>query len=220
MPMPDARRYDLIVFDWDGTLMDSTAGIVLSMQHAFREHGLPQPERSAVRQVIGLGMDEALQQLAPLLPVDERIPLGQSFRAAWPIYGRQAALYEGAHALLGTLQQAGYTLAVATGMSRRGLEQALDQTGLRPFFAATRCAEESFSKPHPAMLLELLDELFHPADRALMVGDTTHDLQMAANAGVEAVALTQGAHDAAQLALVPHRVMLANLAELAGWLES
>jgi phosphoglycolate phosphatase len=191
---------ELVVFDWDGTLMDSEARIVSSMQAAFADLGRASPPPAAVREVIGLGLVEAIRRL-PGVASDEPIEaVMDRYRHHYlsanatptPMFGGARSLLEGLHAR-------NRLLAVATGKSRRGLEQALEQSGLREHFHATRCAEETFSKPNPTMLFELMDELGVDAGNTLMVGDTEFDLLMAKNAGVRALAVTYGAHPAERL---------------------
>jgi phosphoglycolate phosphatase len=199
-PKPALSGVELVVFDWDGTLMDSEARIVSSMQAAFTDLGRPTPPPAAVREVIGLGLVEAIRQL-PGIGTDEPIEaLMDRYRHHYlSANATPTPLFDGARSLLEDLGARGRLLAVATGKSRRGLDQALEQSGLRAHFHATRCAEETFSKPNPSMLFELMDELGVSADATLMVGDTEFDLLMAKNAGVRALAVTHGAHPAERL---------------------
>lgn len=188
-------QYKLIVFDWDGTLMDSEARIVACMQAAFAENGLPPPEREAARNVIGLGLVQAMAQLWPDADDARRNRVMECYRHHYLIADKTPSpLFPGARELLDRLLEQDYLLAVATGKSRRGLDAALEQTGLGDRFHATRCADETFSKPHPAMLLQIMAELGVDGAATLMVGDTEYDLQMARNAGVGAVAVAYGVH--------------------------
>jgi phosphoglycolate phosphatase len=193
------RRFDLLVFDWDGTLMDSTAVIAASLQAACDDLGLPVPSEERARHIIGLGLHDAMRYVLPGVPpsiypqVTERY--GHHFRAR----EASAPLFDGAKAALTELNAAGIMLAVATGKSRRGLDRVLERTGVDALFHATRCGEEAAGKPAPAMLLELLSELGVAKERTLMIGDTTHDLQMAQNAGVASLAVAFGAHPREQL---------------------
>lgn len=193
------ERYDLIVFDWDGTLMDSTAAIAGAIQAACREMGLPVPSRENASYVIGLGLDDALRHAAPELPHADYPRLAACYRKHYFALDQELTLFDGALDLLHELKSAGYSLAVATGKSRIGLSRAMDRPELRGLFDATRTADETFSKPHPAMLQELMAELCSLPERTLMIGDTTHDLEMAGNAGCDAVAVSYGAHGAAML---------------------
>ena len=213
-----SRPFDLIAFDWDGTLIDSTALISGSLQAAAADLGLPVPTHEQASHVIGLGLMQAFEYLFPALEAERYPALTERYRFHFLAKDHEVALFDGVRELLPALRAQGYLLAVATGKARRGLDRALEQSGLLQFFDATRCADETFSKPHPQMLLELIDELNVDAARVLMVGDTTHDLQMAANAGTAAVAVTCGAHPPEELAREPHRVMLASVKDLPDWL--
>lgn len=187
------RTYDLIVFDWDGTLMDSTALIAASLQSACRDVGTAVPSDHDARYVIGLNLADILRHVAPSIAPETQQKLVERYRYHF-LAARGSPLFEGVPELLGDLRGRGKRLAVATGKSRRGLEQALSATGLAPYFEATRCADEGFAKPHPGMLHALLERTGTDPDRAVMVGDTTHDLELAANAGVDAIAVLYGAH--------------------------
>ncbi|MGC9161976.1 MAG: HAD-IA family hydrolase [Thiomonas sp.] len=198
------QNYDLIVFDWDGTLMDSTAAISGAIQRACADLGLTVPSREQASYVIGLGLEDALRHTAPDLPPADYPRLVAAYRKHYFALDGQLVLFDGVLDLLHELKSAGYNLAVATGKSRIGLARAMDRPELRGLFDATRTADETFSKPHPAMLHELMAELASPPQRTVMVGDTTHDLQMARNAQCAAIGVSYGAHDAAQLqALAP-----------------
>lgn len=211
------KPFDLVVFDWDGTLMDSAAAIVLAIQSASRDLGMPIPTEEASRHVIGLGLMEALQYLAPNMPTSWYPKMAERYRYHYFSGNHDIALFAGARELLDNLRAAGFTLAVATGKSRLGLDHALDHFALRDYFAATRTSGECPSKPHPAMLLELMEELRVPPDRVVMIGDTTHDLQMAASAGCVGVGVTYGAHPKSAL-LAANPVFCADsVRELADW---
>ena len=185
------KRYDLIVFDWDGTVMDSTAVIAGSIQAACRDLGLPVPSDEAARHVIGMGLRDALQYAVPDASEDMYDQLVASYRRHFLAQDASIPLYPGARETIAELCDNGISLAIATGKSRNGLDRALHSSNMSSYFHASRTADETFSKPHPAMLLELMDELAIKPERTLMVGDTTHDLQMAANAKVDALALTR-----------------------------
>jgi len=185
--------YELIVFDWDGTLMDSTALIAGSLQSACRDVGAPVPSDADARYVIGLNLADILRHVAPDIDPEVQARLIERYRYHFTA-GEQSPLFEGIADLLAELHGSGKRLAVATGKSRRGLQLALDRTGLGRLFEFTRCADEGFAKPHPGMLHAILDYTGVEASRAVMVGDTTHDLQLAANAGVDAIAVLYGAH--------------------------
>ncbi|TVQ91814.1 MAG: HAD family hydrolase [Chromatiaceae bacterium] len=211
--------YELIVFDWDGTLMDSEARIIASMQAAFVELGRSPPPAEAVREVIGLGLEQAIGRLWPAASAARRVQAMTGYRQHFLAQDQTPMpLFSGATALLRALHRHGRLLGVATGKSRIGLDQAIADSGLHGLFQATRSADETFSKPHPAMLLELMDELGMRPAQTLMVGDTEYDLQMAANAGVAAVAVTYGAHPRARLLAQQPRACVDSLPELAAWL--
>lgn len=188
------KRFDLLVFDWDGTLMDSAGTIVTSLQAACTDLGLPVPSDAAARHIIGLGLNEALAELLPGLAPSDYDRLVERYRHHFLSQDHEIPLFEGAFEAIQDLSGMGFMLAVATGKSRRGLDRAFSYTNLGRFFHASRCADESFSKPHPAMLLELMDEMGTSPDKTLMIGDTTHDLQMAINARVQGVGVAYGAH--------------------------
>lgn len=213
------KNYTLIVFDWDGTLMDSTAAIVRAMRAASRDLGFPEPSDRQARQVIGLGLAEALSIAVPQLPAERRHDMVERYRHHYLAQDHEIDLFDGVAELLQSLAQAGFLLAVATGKSRHGLDRALDQTGIRAFFQSSRCADECFSKPHPQMLEELMDELGVERERTLMIGDTSHDLLMARNAGVDALGVTYGAHHGAHLAEHEPLACLDSVDELADWLR-
>jgi len=190
----NAGRFDLVVFDWDGTLFDSTALIVRAIQAACADLGIAVPSDADAAYVIGLGLHEALRHAAPALPPERYPELGRRYRQHYVERQHDLALFDGTLGLLSALKSSHRRLAVATGKSRRGLDEALAHAQLRGVFDATRTADETAGKPHPRMLLELMAELDVPPERTLMVGDTTHDLQLAANAGTASVAVAYGAH--------------------------
>lgn len=214
-----AKRFDLLVFDWDGTLMDSTAAIVRAIQAASRDLGLAEPPEERARHVIGLGLADALHHAVPELSPDMYPQMAERYRYHYLSGDQELSLFAGVADLFEELLAADYLLAVATGKSRLGLDRALDHSGLRPYFHATRCADECFSKPHPQMLDELLDELAVDRGRALMIGDTSHDLQMAINAGVAGLGVTYGAHP--QSVLLAHQPLACvdRVEDLAAWLR-
>ena len=193
------KQFDLLIFDWDGTLMDSTGVIVDSIQRACEDIGLPTPGERASRQIIGLGLIQALQTLLPDLPADDYPRLVERYRHHYLGRDMQIPLFEGVETGIGQLHESGFQLAVATGKSRLGLSRALETSGLEAWFSAARCADQTHSKPHPAMVLELIAELDADPARTLVIGDTSHDLLMAANAGVASLGVTYGAHEAGDL---------------------
>jgi phosphoglycolate phosphatase len=213
------RRYDLIVFDWDGTLFDSTALIVRAIQAAARDLGVPPPSDAAAAYVIGLGLQDALRHAMPGLPADRYPALGERYRHHYFAAQHEIALFEGTLPMLHELKQRHHWLAVATGKSRRGLDEALHTVELKGLFDATRTADETASKPHPQMLLELMGEFGAEPGRTLMIGDTTHDLQLAANAGTASVGISHGAHDTAALSALQPLHIAHSTAELRAWLR-
>jgi phosphoglycolate phosphatase len=212
-------RYELVIFDWDGTIMDSTGLIAWCIQESCREMGLPVPPVSEAKWVIGLGFIQSVEHVAPGLDRERQMALAESYRRHFVAREHEAPLYEGITELLAALRGRERRLAVATGKARRGLDRALAASGLGPFFEATRCADEGFPKPHPDMILRLLEETGVEPSRAVMIGDTTHDLELAANAGVDAVAVSYGAHGEELLRARPARHCAASVAELALWLQ-
>ena len=212
------RRFDLIVFDWDGTLMDSADAIVRSIRAASRDAGLPEPSVSASRHIIGLGLIEAMRHLFPDAREEDWTRLADRYRHHYFQASDDIALFEGARETVEALGEAGYLLAVATGKGRRGLDAAFEFSGIGRHFHASRCADESFSKPNPAMLFDLMERLGAQPSRTLMIGDTTHDLLMAENAGVKSVALCHGAHERQVLEALSPLACLEDFAELRAWL--
>lgn len=212
------KRFDLLVFDWDGTLMDSAAAITLSLRAACADLDLPVPSEERARYVIGLGLSDALSYVVPDFPKTGYPALLERYRYHFQRQDRDTALFAGAKEALLTLRESGFMLAVATGKSRRGLNQALQVTGLDQLFHATRCADESFSKPHPGMLLWLLDELQVVRERTLMIGDTSHDMEMAAAADVPRLGVAYGAHPRENLLKHEPVACVDSFGELSQWL--
>jgi phosphoglycolate phosphatase len=189
------RRFDLIAFDWDGTLFDSTALIVRCIQAAVRDVGGREPSQEAASYVIGMGLMQALAHAAPDVPPEQYPLLGERYRHHYFASQHEITLFDGVLPLLGELRQRHHWLAVATGKSRRGLDAALESVDLKGVFDGSRTADETAGKPHPLMLQELMREFGVEPERTLMIGDTTHDLQMAVNAGCASVGVSYGAHD-------------------------
>ncbi len=214
------KRFDLLIFDWDGTLMDSAGAIAACIQAACADMNLPVPSREEARHVIGLGLREALAHLYPDLPDADHPQLADHYRRHFLAQDHEIPLFEGARELIVELHAGGYQLAVATGKARRGLDRAFGHTGLERYFHASRTADETFSKPHPAMIEELLEELMVAPDRALMIGDTSHDLEMARNAGIRGLAAGYGAHPAADLDKYGALEVCTSFAALADWLRA
>lgn len=213
------KQFDLIVFDWDGTLMDSTATIVKCIQASARDLGLPVPDNKAASYVIGLGLQDAMQAALPDLDPKYYPRMVERYRYHYLAKDQELTLFDGAHEMLAELSQQGYFLAIATGKSRVGLNRALDTVKVMSLFDATRCADETFSKPHPAMLHELTRELGQDMRRTVMVGDTTHDLQMAINAGAAGIGVRYGAHSEGELQALNPLHLASSIADLHAWLN-
>lgn len=212
------KRFELLVFDWDGTLMDSAPAIIASIQSSCRDLGLPVPERERAAHVIGLGLKDALAYAVPELPPADYGKLAERYRHHYLARDPDIELFPGMREMLVALKEVGHQLAVATGKSRVGLERVLAATQLRQYFDASRCADETHSKPHPAMLQELMQELLVAPEATLMIGDTAHDLQMAANAGVASLAVSYGAHPKDSLAAFNPVACIDAPQDLAPWL--
>jgi len=212
-------RYPLIVFDWDGTIIDSTGTIAECIQRSAAEMGLPVPDAERARHVIGLGLHDSLRRAVPELPAARYPDFVALYRKHFLAREDTMKLFAGMPELLSDLGKT-RTLAIATGKSRRGLDRALDAGGLRRYFSASRCADETSPKPHPAMLMELMAELGKQKSEVLMIGDTSHDLEMANAAGVDSLAVTYGAHDEAGLRACSPLGCFASVGELSAWLTA
>ncbi|RTZ42485.1 HAD family hydrolase [Candidimonas sp. SYP-B2681] len=212
------KRYEAVVFDWDGTVMDSTHSIVAAIQSACEDVELPVPEASQASWVIGLSLESALYHCVPTLTADKLPLFLERYRFHFLRRDPEIKLFDGIVNLLELLRARQIILGVATGKSRVGLDRVLGNMKLQAHFDATRCADESMSKPHPAMLLEIMDELGLSPEQVLMVGDTSHDIQMATSAGVDSMAVTYGAHDQRTLLESRPTVMVSSVAEMQAWL--
>jgi phosphoglycolate phosphatase len=213
-------RFDLIVFDWDGTLFDSTALIVRCIQNACGDVGSPVPSDLDAAYVIGLGLGDALRHVAPNLPEARYPELGARYRHHYFASQHELSLFPGTLEMLQALKARHHWLAVATGKGRRGLDDALAHSQLQGLFDGTRTADETASKPDPRMLEELMREFGAEPERTLMIGDTTHDLQMAGNAGTPSVAVSFGAHDHQAFAEFAPLHVAHSTRELHDWLLS
>lgn len=213
-------KYDLVVFDWDGTLLDSAGAIVKAIQASCRDLDLAVPSDARARHVIGLGLEDAMRHAVPDLPADRTKDMVERYRYHYLSGDHELTLFDGIPQLLNDLKAAGHMLAVATGKSRLGLNRALEHSGLGPLFQASRCADECHSKPHPQMLDELMSEFGVSAASTLMIGDTSHDLLMASNAGVDGLAVTYGAHPHDHLAEHKPLACLHTVQELDIWLKT
>ena len=216
--MNPTRHFDLIVFDWDGTLFDSTALIARCIQAACADLGTRVPTDAQASYVIGMGLSDALQHAAPELPPARYRELGERYRFHYFARQHEIVFFDGTLAMLQDLQARKHLLAVATGKSRRGLDDALNTSVLRGLFDATRTADETASKPDPRMLHELMETLQVAPERTLMIGDTTHDLQLAANAGVASIGVSYGAHEHGAFEGFDTRHVAHSTADLHAWL--
>ncbi|GIU14656.1 HAD-IA family hydrolase [Shewanella sp. MBTL60-007] len=209
------KPYELVIFDWDGTLMDSISKIVTCMQQMAQSLSITAPSELAIRDVIGLSMEEALKTLYPTLPSVDFEPMISSYKDHYlTLNTTPSPLFDGSEELLSQLSANHYRLAVATGKGRNGLNRVLAETGLGHHFESSRCADESKSKPNPDMIHELLDELKVNPNRALMVGDSLHDLNMANNAGIDSVGVSYGAHSESKLLLAKPKAIIHRPIEL------
>lgn len=213
-------RFRLVVFDWDGTLMDSIGSIVECARAAAEELGMAPAPEATLRSAVGLGLADTIERLLPGAGPDEARRMVEAYRRHWlSTYRHRPRLFPGTAEVLAELERAGHLLAIATGKGRRGLDLDLAATGLAGRFAATRTGDEAFSKPHPQMLLDLLEELGARPAEALMVGDSRWDLEMAASAGVAAVAVATGTWPREELAGYGPLATLGGVAELPSWLR-
>ena len=212
------RRFDLIAFDWDGTLFDSTAIIVRCIQAAVRDVGGTVPTDKEAAYVIGMGLMQALAHAAPDVPPEKYTELGNRYRFHYIQHQDDLSLFEGVLPLLNDLRERGHLLAVATGKSRRGLDEALHSVDLRGVFDGSRTADQTAGKPHPLMLQELMAEFDVAPERLLMIGDTTHDLQMAVNAGCASVGVSYGAHEPDAFHALQPLAVVHSVRELHDWL--
>ncbi len=213
------RQFDLIAFDWDGTLFDSTAIITRCIQRAVVDVGGQEPTREAASYVIGLGLKQALAHAAPDVPVEKYPELGQRYRFHYTAHQNDIILFEGVLPMLADLKARHHWLSVATGKSRKGLNEALHDVDLKGMFDASRTADETAGKPSPLMLQELMREFGVEPERTLMIGDTTHDLQMALNAGCASVGVSYGAHEPSAFQALKPRFVAHSVNELHCWLK-
>lgn len=214
-------QLELLVFDWDGTLVDSEAAIVTAMMNAITALGLAQRSHEDIRNIIGLGLSEAVNLLFPDMTPDRQQDLADSYRACYSnaaVNGTR--LFPQTRETIRLLHEQGYLLAIATGKSRRGLDRSLKETGLEPYFHASRSADEAFSKPHPQMLEEIMDMLGILPHGTAMIGDSEYDLQMANNAGVAAIGVSYGVHDQERLLQYRPLICLQHINELYDWLNN
>lgn len=213
-----SRQFDLIVFDWDGTLFDSTAIITRCIQNAVRDVGGLVPTDKDAAYVIGMGLTQALAHAAPDVPPEKYAELGARYRHHYLVHQNDISLFDGVLPMLSDLKSRQFCLSVATGKSRRGLDEALRAVELQGLFDGSRTADETAGKPDPRMLHELMHAFGVSARRTLMVGDTTHDLQMALNAGCPSVGVSYGAHESEAFHALQPRFVAHAVSDLRHWL--
>lgn len=212
--------YSLIVFDWDGTLMDSTGHIVFCMREAIQQLSMPTLNDQQISHIIGLGLPEAVKTLYPQSSPADAQNLADTYRQIWLHHPFEAPLFANAVNILHKLASQNVLLGVATGKSRRGLNKVLAETGLADLFVTTRCADECHSKPHPQMLSEIIDFCGVKPDETLMIGDTEFDLLMAKQAGADSVGISHGAHAIPVLQACDPQAIVTDLHDLENWLDS
>jgi len=213
------HTFELVIFDWDGTVVDSADRIVAAWLAAVRDCGMFVPEPEAVRELIGLGLDDTFHRLLPGTSRDQRARVMACYREHWALRGSHPSpMFPGTEQALKVLADTDMLLAVATGKSRSGLDREMHAHGLHPLFDASRCSDDAPPKPHPGMLLDLLDELGVEPEAAVMVGDTEYDMAMAAAAGVAAVGVRSGVHNETRLRPFSPRAVLDHVAQLPTWL--
>ncbi|MSQ60761.1 MAG: HAD-IIIA family hydrolase [Betaproteobacteria bacterium] len=214
------KQFELLVFDWDGTLVDSTEHIAASIQAAAKDMYLPIPSDEQARFIIGLGLADSMKYLFPATETARYCDIAARYSYHFLAGNHRIHPFPGTEEMLEGLHEAGYVIGIATGKSRRGLNRSLEESGLARFFHITRCADEGFPKPHPGMLLYLMDEVIAPPARTLMIGDTTHDMSMAHSAGARAVAVSYGAHEKEALLAARPLDCVDSIADLAKWLRN
>ena len=215
-----ASSFRLLVFDWDGTLMDSIAAIAACTRVALQDAGFPDPPEATIRRAIGMSLRDSAELFFPGGSESHFQALVERYRHHWlETYKDAPALFAGAAATLAELGARGHLLAVATAKGRRGLVRELEWTGLHSLLHSSRTVDECPPKPHPGMLLELMAELGARPEQTLMIGDTSYDLEMANNAGVRAVGVLSGSHDVDDLERQRPLALLASVADLPRWLD-
>ncbi|MBT6411412.1 MAG: HAD-IA family hydrolase [Betaproteobacteria bacterium] len=212
------KNFDLIVFDWDGTLVDSTAHIAKSIQNAYADNDLPVPNETAAKHVIGLGLVDTFNYLSPDLTKEQHLGIVDRYRHHFLDADKTIHSFKHVTEGLQNLVDRNYLLAVATGKSREGLDRALTKVDFGHMFSITRCGDEGFPKPNPDMLNFIMDDLGVFPDRTLMIGDTTHDLLLAHNAKTKSIGVTYGAHEKNKLAALNPLACVDSFEELMAWL--
>lgn len=205
-------KYPVIIFDWDGTLMDSIDKIVACVKQAAVVTGVPVPSSEAIRNIIGLSLDKAMAQLYPEQPLEQQVAMKNAYREQYLLHNNQETpFYPGIKEWLCSLKERGYQLAIATGKGRNGLDRVLQQHDVHDLFSVTYCANETSSKPDPLMLNKILEDLDVPSHQALMIGDSSYDLEMAKNANIACVGVDYGVHSHSQLSRFNPLAILSDL---------
>lgn len=213
-------NFNLLVFDWDGTIADSLGLILRSMRHAIGMHKMPEKSDQQIKDIVGLGLEQAMESLYPGIVEKDRNALAASYRKYYAeLCSSEIVLFPQVEKTLQLLQDKGHSMAVATGKSRRGLDRALKDTGLGEYFKYSRCADETFSKPHPQMLEDIIDSFMVTPEQVLMIGDSEYDLLMAKNAGVASLAVSYGAQNREFLLKFEPLSCLSRFSELPEWLS-
>ena len=210
---------ECIVFDWDGTLMDSEAQIMHCLHAAIADLGLEPMDDATVRDIIGLGLKEAIDTLVPGRDAAFHHAFVEAYREHWFAHDG-SDLFAGARDVLQLLRSNDIRLGIATGKARRGLVRVLGETGLEAYFDATRCSDETISKPHPQMLLEVMQELSVAPQQTVMVGDTEYDMEMATNAGAAKIAVRSGVHAEDRLQRHKPLVCLDSVTDMPAWMNA
>lgn len=213
-----SKKYNVIIFDWDGTIVNSTGLIVSAIKDAAICKGISFSDERKLYSVIGLSLDLAFRKLFDTLSNQEIIELQDLYKETYLKKANNISLFDGIDSGIKDLQRRGYSLAIATGMSRKGLDRALKQSGLNSFFPVTKTIDECFSKPHPQMIEEILDYYMISPDKALLVGDSTHDLKMAINSGIDSIGVTYGSEAPQELIKYKPKILANNTFEIFEWI--
>ncbi len=213
--------FELLIFDWDGTIVDSLSKIAACTQASLRDVGLPPADDEKIRRSIGLGLRETVEAFCPDCTDDDFDAIVEAYRKRWfSDFSRKSTVFPGVRETLEELSRRQYLLAVATAKGRQGLNLELEASGLEPLFVASRTVDEALAKPNPQMLLDLMDETGTTPDQTVMIGDTPHDLQMALNARTVGIGVTTGTYDSPELEEYDPVVVLTGVAELVPWMDS
>jgi len=215
-----ADGFELFIFDWDGTIVDSLSKIVACTQAALRKVDLPEADEEKIRRGIGLGLRQTVEAFCPGCSEETFDAIVAAYRELWfSEFTMQPEVFPGVRETLDELSGRGHRLAVATAKGRRGLDRELEASGLTSHFISSRTVDEALAKPNPQMVLDLMVETGARAGNTVMIGDTPHDLQMAANARTAAVGVTTGTYDSPELEEYQPVVVLSGVADLVPWID-